>query len=89
MHAGVIGLFIDEEPHWYEIVCCFKFQFYLNLLVDVLQKLNKLNIKFQYDMVDITTISTTIDIIVSILSSHFNPGMDLGLVIQARIWKKS
>ena len=61
----------------------------MNLLVDVLQKLNKLNIKFQYDMVDITTISTTIDIIVSILSSHFNPGMDLGLVIQARIWKKS
>ena len=44
---------------------------YLNLLVDVLQKLNKLNIKFQYDMVDATTISATIDIIISILSRHF------------------
>jgi hypothetical protein len=39
----------------------FKIHFYLNLLVDVLQELNELNIKFQYDMVDITTISATID----------------------------
>ena len=64
---ALLELFRDEEPHWYEIMCSFKFHFYLNLLVDVLQELNKLNIKFQYDMVDITTISATIDITISIL----------------------
>jgi hypothetical protein len=53
----------DEEPHCYEIMCSFKFHFYLNLLVDVLQKLNNLNIKFEYIiMVDITINSATIDI---------------------------
>jgi hypothetical protein len=56
----LLKLFKDEEPHWYEIMCYFKFHFYLNLLVDVLIVLNKLNIKFQYDMVDITTMSVTI-----------------------------
>ena len=49
----------------------FKFHFYLNLLVVVLQDLNKLNIKFQYDNVDITTIDATIDITISILSRYF------------------
>ena len=33
--------------------------------------LDKLNIKFQYNMVDVTTINATIDIIISILSQHF------------------
>ena len=44
---------------------------YLNLLVDVLQELNKLNNKFQFDTVDITTISTIIDTTISISSHHF------------------
>ena len=39
--------------------CALLNSIYLNLLVDVLQELNKLNIKFQFDMVDITTISAT------------------------------
>ena len=65
---ALLELFIDEEPHWYEIMCSFKFHFYLYLLVDVLQAFNKLVIKFQYDMVDITIISATINIIISILS---------------------
>ena len=47
----VLELFIDEEPHWFETMCSFKFHFYLNLLVDVFHELNKLNIKFQNDMV--------------------------------------
>ena len=38
----LLNLFKDEEPHWYEIMCSSKFHLYLNLLVDVLQKLNKL-----------------------------------------------
>ena len=44
---------------------------YFNLLANFLQELNELNIKFQYDMVDITTISATIDITISISSCHF------------------
>ena len=67
----LLELFRDEEPHWYEIMCSFKFHFYLNLLVDVLEELNKLNIKIQCNMVDITTIRATIDITISILSRHF------------------
>ena len=62
----LLELFKDEEPHWYEIMCSFKFHFCLNLLVDGLQELTKLNIKFQYEMVDIITISATIDITISI-----------------------
>ena len=69
--STLLELFRDEELHWYEIMCSFKFHFYLNLFVDVLQELNKLNIKFQYDMVDITTISAIIDITISILPRHF------------------
>ena len=49
----------------------FKFQFYLNLLVEVLHELHNLNINFQHDMVDVTTINATIDITMSILSCHF------------------
>ena len=55
----LLELFKDEEPRWYEIMCSFQFHFYLNLLVDVLIKLNKISIKIQYDMVDITAISAT------------------------------
>jgi len=61
-----------------------KIHFYLNLLVDYLQEVSKLSIKFQYDMVDITTFSATIDIIISILS---RPEMGLCLVVQAKIWE--
>ena len=68
---AVLELFKDEEPHWYEIMCSFKFHFYLNLLVDVLHELDKLNIKFQYDMVDVTNISATINIIILIVLCHF------------------
>ena len=67
----VLELFKDEEPHWYEIMCSFKFHIYLNLLVDVLHELNKLNINFQYDMVDVTNMSATINITILILSCHF------------------
>ena len=77
----VLELFRVEEPHWYEIICYFKFHFYLNLLVDVLHALNELIIKFQYDMVDVTTISTTININILDLSPHFYPGRDLCLVV--------
>ena len=57
---ALLELFEDEEPHWYEIMWSFKFHFHLNLLVDVVQKFYNLNINFQYDMVDIKTISATI-----------------------------
>ena len=68
---ALLELFKDEEPYWYEIMCSFKFHSYLNLLTNVLQDLNELNIKFQYDIVDITTTSATIDITISNLSCHF------------------
>ena len=58
----LLELFIDEEQHWYESKCLFILHSLLNLLVDLLQELNKLNINFCYDIVDITTISATIDI---------------------------
>jgi hypothetical protein len=38
----------------------------LNLLEDVLQELIKLNMKFKYDMVDITTINAIINLTISI-----------------------
>jgi hypothetical protein len=75
----VLELFRDEDLHWYEIMCS------LNLLVDVLYELNDLNIKFHYDMVDVTTI----DITILILSLHFYLEIDLCLVVQARIWEIS
>jgi hypothetical protein len=67
----LLELFKDEYPHWYAIMSSFKFHFYLNLPLNVLQEFNKLNIKFQYDMVDIKTISATIDITIFISSRHF------------------
>ena len=42
----LLKLFRDEEPHWYEIMCSFKFHFYLSILVDVLQRLNKIEYQF-------------------------------------------
>ena len=63
----LLELFRDEEPHWYEIMCFFRLHFYLKLLID---GLHELNIKLQYDMVDITTTSATINIIISITSRH-------------------
>ena len=68
---ALLELFKDEELHWYKITRSFKFHFYLNLIVDILQELNKLNIKFQYNIIDITTISATSKITISILSRHF------------------
>ena len=51
------------------------------MLVDVFQKLNKLEIKFQYDMVDITTISGLVNIIIYFYYIiFFLLGMDLCLV---------
>jgi hypothetical protein len=41
----LLELFRDEEPHWYEIMCFLKFHVNLNLQIDVLQELNKLNFK--------------------------------------------
>ena len=38
-------------------------------------------------MIDITTISATIDITISNLSHPFFSKMDLCLVVQARIWE--
>ena len=58
----LMELFIDEEQHCYKSKCLFILHSLVNLLVDLLQELNKLNINFCYDIVDITTISATIDI---------------------------
>ena len=41
------------------------------MLVDVLCKLNKLNKKFQYDLVDITSIGSGLEVCVSILRRLF------------------
>ena len=40
-------------------------------------------------MVDITNISATINIILLLLTCHFNPGVNLCLVTQAKIWENS
>ena len=47
---ALLELFKDEEPHWYEIMCSYE-SIHLNLFVNFLQNLNKLNLKFQIDMV--------------------------------------
>ena len=67
----LLDLFKDEKQHWYEIMCSFIFHVCLNLLVDVSQEFKILNIKFSYDIMDITTISATIDITILILSRPF------------------
>ena len=55
-------------------MCSFKIPFLLELASRCLKELNILNIKVQYDMVDITTISATIDITILISSRHFLSG---------------
>ena len=86
----ILELYRDEEPHWYETMCSFDFPFlYLNLLVDVFHKLNKLNIKFQYDMV--MSQQSVQPFIWLFLCYHiiFNSRMDLSFVIQAIIWENT
>ena len=92
MHM-LLKLLKDEGPHWYEIMCSFKFHLYLNMLVDGLQKLNTLNIKIQYDMVDITTIIGIINIIISTFITSFFSSFGKGPIyvwsVQAIIWENS
>lgn len=77
----LLALFKDEEPDWYEIMCSFKFHFYLSLLVDVLLELNKLDAAFQYNMIDITTISLTNNITIQFYHVTSYAIMDIILVV--------
>ena len=60
-----------EEPIWYKNIISLQFQFFINLLADVLNELNKLNRKFQFDIVDITSIASTIDVTINLLRRHY------------------
>ena len=76
----LLELFKDEEPRWYEIMRSFKFHLYLNFLVGVYK--SWINwIIFQHDMIDITTISTTIDITILLLSHYCILEVGLCLVL--------
>ena len=55
----ILTAFKDEEPIRYQKMTYFQFQFLLHMLVDALCELNKLNKKFQYDLVNrITSIGS-------------------------------
>lgn len=69
--SAILEAFKEEEPIWYLKMTSFQFQFLLHLLVDVLCELNKLNKKFQYDLVDITAIGSSLEICTSVLRRHF------------------
>jgi hypothetical protein len=84
----VLEIFIDEELHWYETMCSNKFHFF-NLFVDVLHELNKLNIKFQNDMVTSQLLVQPSISLFQFYHYNFNPRMDLCLIIQARLWENS
>lgn len=72
---AILEAFKKEEPIWYLKMTSFQFQFLLYLLVDVLCELNKLNKKFQYDLVDITAIGSSLEICTSVLRRHFLCGL--------------
>ena len=73
-----LELFKDKELHLYETMCLFKFHFHFSLVIDFLHELNKLNIKFQHDMVDVTTIRASINLTMSILSRQSRNGPTFG-----------
>ncbi len=41
------------------------------MLADILSELNKVNRKFQFDLVDITSIASTIDVTISLFRRHY------------------
>ena len=53
----------------------FQVQFRIHLLANVLIELNKLNQKFQDDHVDITSIGTILDVVISMLRKQFLGGI--------------
>jgi len=58
-------------PAWYDRVTIFHFQFALHLLVDVLLELNKLNIKFQTDNLDLTIVGQQLSTTTNALRRSF------------------
>ena len=68
---AILEAFKDEEPIWYQKMTSFQFQFLLHMLVDVLCELNKLNKKFQYDLVDIISIGSWLEVCMWILRRLF------------------
>ena len=60
-----------EEHAWYTNITSLQFQLFIHLLVDVLLELNKLNRKFQFDLVDITSIASTIDVTINLLRRNY------------------
>ena len=59
-----------EEHAWYTNITYLQFQFFIHLLADVLLELDKLNRKFQFDIVDITSMVSTIDVTINLLWRH-------------------
>ncbi|KAG0593808.1 hypothetical protein M758_UG021100 [Ceratodon purpureus] len=60
-----------EELVWYTNITSLHFQFFIHLLADVLLELNKLNRKFQFDLVDMTSIASTVDVTINLLRRHY------------------
>ena len=52
-----------HEKKWYKYVTIFQVQFMLHLLANILVELNKLNEKFQKELVDVTMLIIHLDII--------------------------
>ena len=61
----------SDEPTWYHNITSVQFQFFVHLIPDVLVELNKLNRKFQCDHVDITSIASTVDVIITLLRRQY------------------
>ncbi|GJP59997.1 hypothetical protein CLOP_g17150 [Closterium sp. NIES-67] len=59
--GAAIILFHEYGHELYEVVICYKFQFCLYFLADVLGVMNELNLKFQKREVDVTEVTKDID----------------------------
>jgi hypothetical protein len=60
LYANNIGCFQSKGAYWYHQATKFQFEFMLHIVVDVVIELNKLYQKFQYNLVDISTIGSTL-----------------------------
>ena len=69
--SAIVESWQVEEHAWYTNITSLQFQYIIHLLADVLLELNKLNRKFHFELVDITSIASTIDVIINLLRRHY------------------
>ena len=57
----ILDAFQVEDAYWYHQAITFQFEFMLHIVMDVVVEINKLNHKFHYNLIDISTIGFTLD----------------------------